>query len=348
MHTAQNKSSPQRIHTHTPPLHNKYRIENKHLHTKQNAVLQPWTPCLPIRGGKLRTSKNYSTSNPQLSFSSCGSTSFLHNNRTANTSNNSLNSSYIWREASPNNFNLYSTSVSSLNAPGALHSSLPPSASSSPYRYSIGSTQRPNDCRSVSEEKSTPRKSNKFKASATATAAATVYENVCTAPLLPQRKQKYAIKIVKSGQDNVNVGRRLSTEFDLSDDPMPYGLYDRRRNRSFESGGGVTGNDFTNRNNVNLRRSTPHLATDDLYANVDPIAMKSDRHSNTWCCGNFMKQWKKVHQYDWIVSMCFERRCHANRLTWDVKNISKMPYKLRFFNFIWISVILVRNCTKYT
>lgn len=149
----------------------------------------------------------------------------------------------------------------------------------------------------MSEEKSTPRKTNKFKANAAA-AAATVYENVCTAPLLPQRKHKYAIKIVKSGQDNVNVGRRLSTEFDISDDPMPYGLYDRRRNRSFESGGGVTGNDINNRINVNLRRSTPHLATDDLYTNVDPMTLKSNRHSNTWCCGNFMKQWKKVHQYD--------------------------------------------------
>lgn len=262
-------------------------------HTK--TVLQPWTPCLPIRGGKLRTSKNYSTSNPQLSFSSCASTSFLHVNRTANTSNNSLNSSYIWREASPNNFNLYGTSVASLNAPAAIHSSLPPSVSSSPYRYSIGSTQRTtNEWRSMSEEKSTPRKSNKFKAGNTST----VYENVCTAPLLPQRKHKYAIKIVKNSQENVNVGRRLSNnDFDISDDPMPYGLYDRRRNRSFESGG-VTGNEFTDRTAINLRRSTPHLATNDLYSNADRIDMKSNRHSNTWCCGNFMKQWKKVQQYE--------------------------------------------------
>lgn len=292
---------------HRMPAHEKNRIipstkkySTNHAYTQTIAfpytcetVLQPWTPCLPIRGGKLRTSKNYSTSNPQLSFSSCASSSFLHANRTANTSNNSLNSSYIWREASPNNFNLYSTSVSSLN-PGALHSSLPPSASGSPYRYSIGSTQRSAEWRSASEEKCTPRKAGKYKGT---TATATVYENACTAPLLPQRKHKYAIKIVKNSQENVNVGRRLSTEFDISDDPMPYGLYDRRRNRSFESGG-VAGNEFNNRSNGNLRRSTPHLATDDLYVNVDRSALKSNRHSNTWCCGNFMKQWKKVHQYD--------------------------------------------------
>lgn len=286
-------------HKHTEPCH---KIHMSRIHTRSppppahtcQTVLQPWTPCLPIRGGKLRTSKNYSTSNPQLSFSSCASTSFLHANRTANTSNNSLNSSYIWREASPNNFNLYSTSVSSLNAPGAaLHSSLPPSASGSPYRYSLGSAQRSADWRSLSEEKGTPRKANRYTGAGTAT----VYENACTAPLLPQRKHKYAIKIVKSSQENVNVGRRLSTECDISDDPMPYGLYDRRRNRSFESGG-VAGAEFSGRGNGNLRRSTPHLATDDPYVTVDRDALKSNRHSNTWCCGNFMKQWKKVHQYD--------------------------------------------------
>ncbi|KAL7741260.1 hypothetical protein ACLKA6_015145 [Drosophila palustris] len=33
-----------------------------------HSALQPWTPCLPIRGGKLKTSKTFSTSNPQLPF----------------------------------------------------------------------------------------------------------------------------------------------------------------------------------------------------------------------------------------------------------------------------------------
>lgn len=252
---------------------------------------------MPIRGGKLRTTKNYSTSNPQLSFSSCTSAQFLHNNRTGNTSSNSLNSSYIWREASPNNFNLYSTSISSLNAQ-AIHSSLPPSSSNSPYRYSIGSNNnRSPEWRSASEEKTAIKKLvNKYKG------GATNYENVYMAPLLPQRKNKNPIKIVKNSQENIymqNIGRRLSNDTDLSDDPLPYGLYDRRANRSFET----PNRDFVTRNpetnNLHLRRSTPHLLSDDMYdTETENATSKSNRHSNTWCCGNFMKQWKKVHQYD--------------------------------------------------
>lgn len=215
----------------------------------------------------------------------------MHNNRTGNTSCNSLNSSYIWREASPNNFNLYSTSVSSLNAGGA-NVSLPTSASNSPYRYSIGSNSRSPEWRSVSEEKAFNKKSmaGKFK-------APSHYENVYMTPLLPQRKNKHPIKIVKNSQENVymqNVGRRLSNETDLSDDPLPYGLYDRRTNRSFEA----PSRDMIHPINANLRRSTPHLISDDIYTDTNENR-KSKRHSATWCCGNFMlKQWKKVHQYD--------------------------------------------------
>ncbi|XP_055371092.1 uncharacterized protein LOC129605372 isoform X2 [Condylostylus longicornis] len=82
-----------------------------------HSALQPWTPCLPIRGGKLQTTRAFSTSNPQLPFL-CSGPSYEQP-----LSNNSLNSSYIWREASPNNFNMYSASVSSLNTA---------------YRYSLG------------------------------------------------------------------------------------------------------------------------------------------------------------------------------------------------------------------
>lgn len=247
---------------------------------------------MPIRGGKLKTSKNYSTSNPQLTLSSYTSNSCLHNNRTGNTSNNSLNSSYIWREASPNNFNLYSTSVSSLNAAAAI-ASLPPSASNSPYRYSIGSNSRSPEWRSVSEEKATSKKSsNKYK-------AGSHYENVYVTPLLPHRKHKHPIKIIKSSHENMrNIGRRLSNDTDLSDDQMPYGLYDRRTNRSFETPSRISVNNRSHDSNgLHLRRSTPHLLSDDMYAEEN--ARKSNRHSATWCCGNFMlKQWKKVHQYD--------------------------------------------------
>lgn len=239
----------------------------------------------------------------------------MHNNRTGNTSCNSLNSSYIWREASPNNFNLYSTSVSSLNAAAAAqaHSaaaaaaaSLPSSVSNSPYRYSIGSNSRSPEFRSVSEEKSVPTTSilhNKKSFGSKFKPSTSNYENVCyVTPLLPQRKNKNAIKIVKkSSQENVymqNVGRRLSNEADLSDDQMPYGLYDRRKNRSFEA----PSRDMIRRSTTNapLRRSTPHLLSDDIYADAnEQNDRKSKRHSATWCCGNFMlKQWKKVHQYD--------------------------------------------------
>lgn len=288
-------------HTHTPTI------------AKLYAALQPWTPCLPIRGGKLKTAKNYSTSNPQLSFSSCTSNAYMHNNRTGNTSCNSLNSSYIWREASPNNFNLYSTSVSSLNAQAAMaaahsgNASLPTSVSNSPYRYSIGSNSRSPEWRSVSEEKSAPatnKKSfgSKFKPSSSSSAASN-YENVCyVTPLLPQRKNRNPIKIVKkNSQENVhmqNVGRRLSNDADLSDDQMPYGLYDRRTNRSFEAPSRDTIRRTIGTTNGPLRRSTPHLLSDDIYADTEQNR-KSKRHSATWCCGNFMlKQWKKVHQYD--------------------------------------------------
>lgn len=275
-----------------------WNTSNMHLKiqsTTINTALQPWTPCLPIRGGKLKTAKNYSTSNPQLSFSSCASNAYMHNNRTGNTSCNSLNSSYIWREASPNNFNMYSNSVASLNAAGA-HVSLPTSASNSPYRYSIGSNSRSPEFRSVSEEKTTNKKSlaSKFKASSH-------YENVYMTPLLPQRKNKNPVRIVKkNSQENVymqSVGRRLSNDTDLSDDPMPYGLYDRRTNRSFDAPSRDMVKPIESAN-VQLRRSTPHLLSDDIYVDADQNR-KSKRHSATWCCGNFMlKQWKKVHQYD--------------------------------------------------
>lgn len=264
------------------------------------AVLQPWTPCLPIRGGKLKTSKNYSTSNPQLSFGCTSSTStaaaYSYNTKANNTtSSNSLNSSFIWREVSPNNFNLYSTSASSLNATNL-----------SPYRYSIGtaaasSTRSPADrWRAVSEEKSTSpsKKSNKYKVSSH-------YEQL---PLLPNRKHK-PIKILKSSQENVYlraVGKRLSNDTDDNgDDRLPYGLYDRRVNRSFETPSREMTIDARDPANgaVHLRRSTPHLVSDAaIYQeqkSSESGSQATNRHSATWCCGNFMlKQWKKMNNYD--------------------------------------------------
>lgn len=250
-------------------------------------MLLPWTPCLPIRGGKLKTTKNYSTSNPQLSFV-CPSNSFLGNNAKnhGNTSTNSLNSSFIWREASPNNFNLYSTSVSSLQNATS-------STSASPYRYSIGAHSRsPHEYRAVSEEKPSPSNKSKYKISSH-------YENVYVQPLLPQRKQ---IKIIKSSQENVSwrdAGKRLSSQ--ERDAPKAgYILYDRRVNRSFEA----PSRDMIIRPATPLRRSTPHLLADngddgdEIYQDASN-STTSNRHSATWCCGNFMlKQWKKINNCD--------------------------------------------------
>lgn len=87
------------------------------------AALQQWTPCLPIRGGKLKASKPFSTSNPQLPFI-CPTSSTSNYAGPPNQSLNSLNSSFIWREATPNNFNLYSASIPSLNS--YRYSSQPP------------------------------------------------------------------------------------------------------------------------------------------------------------------------------------------------------------------------------
>ncbi|XP_053663253.1 uncharacterized protein LOC128712384 [Anopheles marshallii] len=93
-----------------------------------HSALLPWTPCLPIRGGKLKTSKHFSSSNPQLPFTCSSLSSYLpsgggiKNSRT-HTSTNSINSSHIWREASPNSFNLYAASIATLNMPNGVQPS---------------------------------------------------------------------------------------------------------------------------------------------------------------------------------------------------------------------------------
>lgn len=173
----------------------------------------------------------------------------------------------------------------------SLNAAAPPGRNHSIYRYSIGANSRRSpDFRAVSEEKYSPsRKSNKSKVSSH-------YENVMM-PLLSGRKHK-PVKIFKSSLENVylkNVGRRLSNETDESDDRLPYGLYDRRTNRSFETPSkDVAGAG----NNVYLRRSTPHLASEAIYPEQGN-RNQNNRHSATWCCGSFMlKQWKKMNNCD--------------------------------------------------
>lgn len=245
-----------------------------------SVALQPWTPCLPIRGGKLKSSKNFSSSNPQLPFICTSTNSYLRNN-----SSSSLNSSYIWREANPNNFNMYSTSVSSLNTS---------------YRYSLGGSGV-SEWRANSEERS-PRQGtpNKYKYKASSNYD-NLYSNSCTTPLLTRKKHSPQSKIWKnsnqSPQNNVKWQQQQQQSSQHQIQSQDYyqqkqqpPLYDRRLNRSFEAPQELTRNISKM---TPLRRSTPHLPGEDLHQSI-PTTRNSS--TSSWCCGNFvMKQWRKVH-----------------------------------------------------
>uniref|UniRef100_A0A182JTI5 Guanine nucleotide exchange factor n=1 Tax=Anopheles christyi TaxID=43041 RepID=A0A182JTI5_9DIPT len=134
-----------------------------------HSALLPWTPCLPIRGGKLKTSKHFSSSNPQLPFTCSSLSSYLpsgggiKNSRT-HTSTNSINSSHIWREANPNSFNMYAASIATLSMPNGVQQLQQPQQHQQQKqyhqqraRYSIGGYGS-TEWRSHSEE--TGRKAN--------------------------------------------------------------------------------------------------------------------------------------------------------------------------------------------
>uniref|UniRef100_W8BGH1 Uncharacterized protein n=1 Tax=Ceratitis capitata TaxID=7213 RepID=W8BGH1_CERCA len=235
-------------------------------------ALQPWTPCLPIRGGKLQTSKPFSTSNPQLPHLCNTGAPFPGKSGANNQQNstNSLNSSYIWREASPNNFNLYSSSVSSLNA---TTTGMAGGVNASGYRYSLsgaasnasssGPSSLPIYERALSEERATRKSLNRMKSG-----FGSGYDNIFMTPLLP-RKNKPAPKLVKNSyqthqrsppltsttamrhrsdserldstpltiteQEPSTPQRQLQKQQQQQQRPPAPGLYDRRLNRSFET-----------------------------------------------------------------------------------------------------------------
>ncbi|XP_049303178.1 rho guanine nucleotide exchange factor 7 isoform X2 [Bactrocera dorsalis] len=231
-----------------------------------HSALQPWTPCLPIRGGKLQTSKTFSTSNPQLPHLCNTGVPFPGNSGATNQQNstNSLNSSYIWREASPNYFNLYSSSVSSLNA---TTTGVSGGANAGGYRYSLsgatttnagsGPSSLPIYERALSEERATRKSLNRMKSG-----FGSGYDNIFMTPLLP-RKNKPSPKLVKNSYQthqrspppsSTTLRNRSDSErLDLTpltiteQEPPPQrqlqkqqrppapGLYDRRLNRSFET-----------------------------------------------------------------------------------------------------------------
>ncbi|XP_017082476.2 uncharacterized protein LOC108115498 isoform X1 [Drosophila eugracilis] len=288
-----------------------------------HSALQPWTPCLPIRGGKLKTSKTFSTSNPQLPFiANVGNSPYLNQQQQQQQqqhlqqqhlqqqhhpqqqtgrqhSAGSLNSSFIWREASPNNFNLYSTSVSSsLNATPAQRYSLSGAGGGSP---SIKDYQR-----ALSEERATRKSLNRLKSG-----FGSGYDNVCTSPLLP-RKNKPAPKLMAQQTYQRSPGNTTTTTIVKPNPGGHPGLYDRRLNRSFETstshryagyGAGYLLNCGGALRTSTLQRSTPQLAggerSDDSdverellrsngggpSANLELNADGSKRQSGSWCCG---------------------------------------------------------------
>lgn len=220
--------------------------------------MQPWTPCLPIKGGKLKTSKHYSASNPQLPFMS---SSNLLGANSRNNSSNSLNSSCVWREVTPNNFNMYSASVSSLN---------------SPHRYSLGPNTGSPEWRPISQEKAHRKLMHNLKNKLSFNS-----ESLYSSNLFEPNKTKQNYNRFWA---NVSPTRKVEQK-----PPKPgrgNGIYDRRLNRSFET-------PPKELKSTPLRRSTPHLGID----NVQPDNIS--RHSVTWCCSNFViKQWRKMHNYD--------------------------------------------------
>ena len=247
-------------------------------------ALQPWTPCLPIRGGKLKTSKHFSTSNPHLPFLCNTGVQFPGaanvNNSSKQNSTSSLNSSYIWREASPNNFNLYSSSISSLNNTGYRYS-----LTNSTGAGGVAGTAGPStgaspglDYRALSEERATRKSLNRLKSG-----FGSGYDNIFMTPLLP-RKNKGSPKIGKNSyQRPPTPVRNLSEDRQSSNSsinklqqqkqqfPNHPGLYDRRLNRSFETstshryagygGGYMMGYGLKT---TSLRRSTPQLPADGI------------------------------------------------------------------------------------
>lgn len=191
------------------------------------------------------------------------------------------------------------------------------SLNASTYRYSLGGHTGSPEWRAMSEEKAATNRKGYTKYSSKTPSQ---YENVAMAPLLPGRKNKPPVKITKTA--SIEGRRRYSrstsrerydgqrTTSTIANDTS--GLYDRRTNRSFETPPREPKHQdvfFLHQEAAHgtptLRRSTPHLVSDDIYQHADNIGGSGaenntiGRSSATWCCGKFMsKQWKKLNNYD--------------------------------------------------
>ncbi|KAL7010452.1 hypothetical protein ACKWTF_016957, partial [Chironomus riparius] len=267
-------------------------FQNTSRNTIHSALLQPFAPCLPIRGGKLQSSKHFSSSNPQLPYICSSLASFInnhhHHQHLSNSSSPSINSSVVWREVCPNNFNLYTSSISSLN--------------SSPYklRYSTGK----NEFRAASEERP-PKGFIDQKFHGNLKKIPSSYDNNNTnssanSPLISRKSSLQQNKIWGKSQSPTPQQmkqKQFNTIAVNSREKSPF-LYDRRLNKSFETANGLLTenmnchNDKGMKNSLFRRSSTPQLHSV-YYDGNNP----RDSVASSWCCGNFVvKQWKKMHQ----------------------------------------------------
>lgn len=261
-------------------------------------ALQPWTPCLPIRGGKLKTSKHFSSSNPQIPFTCSSISSYLVNpaagikssksHNTASTS--SINTSHIWREATPNNFNLYSASISSLTS------------SHCRGRYSVGGYGS-TEWRSHSEEKPVTGGgvgvTSSLKPFTTPIGrSGSNYDNIfmnnnANTPLLSRVSKQQTVwmnanqisRHRSSSKEMEPIPRRESPPPPAPEGPIiQQQLYDRRLNRSFETAQGLGRNHKMSQ----MRRSTPQLNGDE----DDQLRDDMSRNSVSCCNKLLMFYWQ--------------------------------------------------------
>lgn len=276
--------------------------------------MQPFTPCLPIRDGKLQTSKNFSSSNPQLPYiCSSYSSPYMnntphhhhHHNHASNSSTPSINSSVIWREACPNSFNLYASSISSL--------------SSSPYKSRYSSSRA--EIRAASEERASQPPSSLVlktqKAPSLDNNSSRLYANVkkqmsnydnhfnsssaSNSPLVTRKSTgaKFWQGKIQATPSMQMKQKAFNTIGSSSREKSSF-LYDRRLNKSFETANGLMmdesptrcQNEKSIKNSLFRRSSTPQLHS--MYYDGN----SRDSVNSSWCCGNFvLKQWKKMNQY---------------------------------------------------
>lgn len=187
----------------------------------------------------------------------------------------------------PNNFNLYASSISSLN--------------SSPYksRYSTGK----NELRAASEERP-PKGFIDQKFHGHMKKVPSNYDNnsnpSVNSPLISRKSSLQQNKIWGKSQSPTPQQmkqKQFNTIAANNREKSPF-LYDRRLNKSFETANGLLTenmnchNEKGMKNSLFRRSSTPQLHSV-YYDNSNP----RDSVTSSWCCGNFvLKQWKKMHQ----------------------------------------------------